>query len=150
MHIPASVQCHLINIIVFLSPGLHTSRLYIKDWSILGKREAPQLCYKTMRITGQQHCTVQNTFWRMVSSWMLRRVTLLRTNVSEELSASIIRVTSIGELGTTLAVTSNRLPDTGIALFLYMQMMFVPHRKHVYGLPLSVTGMAWEKLDGLV
>jgi hypothetical protein len=33
---------------------------------------------------------------------------LLRTDVSEELSATIIRVTRIGELGTTLAVTSNR------------------------------------------
>jgi hypothetical protein len=31
----------------------------------------------------------------------------LRTDISEELSASIIRVTRIGELG-TLAVTSNR------------------------------------------
>jgi hypothetical protein len=39
---------------------------------------------------------------------MLRRVALLRTDVSEELSASIIRVTRIGELGTTLAVTSDR------------------------------------------
>jgi hypothetical protein len=33
---------------------------------------------------------------------------LVRIDVSEELSASIIRVTRIGELGTTLAVTSNR------------------------------------------
>jgi hypothetical protein len=39
---------------------------------------------------------------------MLRRVTLVRIDVSEELSASFIRVTRIGELGTTLAVTSNR------------------------------------------
>jgi hypothetical protein len=31
-----------------------------------------------------------------------------RTDVSEELSASFIRVTTIGELGTTLAVTTNR------------------------------------------
>jgi hypothetical protein len=38
---------------------------------------------------------------------MLRRGTLVRTDVSEGLSASIIRVTRIGELG-TLAVTSNR------------------------------------------
>jgi hypothetical protein len=38
---------------------------------------------------------------------MLRHVALVRTDVSEELSASIIRVTRIGELG-TLAVTSNR------------------------------------------
>jgi hypothetical protein len=37
---------------------------------------------------------------------MLRRVALVRTDVSEELSASIIRVTRMGELG-TLAVTSN-------------------------------------------
>jgi hypothetical protein len=33
---------------------------------------------------------------------------LVRTDVSEEFSASIIRVTRIGELGSTLAVTSNR------------------------------------------
>jgi hypothetical protein len=39
---------------------------------------------------------------------MLRRVALVRTDVSEELSASIIRVTRIGEVGTTLVVTSNR------------------------------------------
>jgi hypothetical protein len=39
---------------------------------------------------------------------MLRRVALVRTDVSEELSASI-RVTGIGELETTLAVISNRL-----------------------------------------
>jgi hypothetical protein len=39
---------------------------------------------------------------------MLRHVALVRPDVSEELSASLIRVTRIGELGTTLAVTSNR------------------------------------------
>jgi hypothetical protein len=37
---------------------------------------------------------------------MLRRVALVKTDVSEELSTSFIRVTRIGELGTTLAVTS--------------------------------------------
>jgi hypothetical protein len=35
---------------------------------------------------------------------MLHRVTLVSTDVSEERIASIIRVTRIGELGTTLAV----------------------------------------------
>jgi hypothetical protein len=45
----------------------------------------------------------------MASSGMLRRLALVRTDVSEELSASIIRVTRIDELGKTLAVTSNRL-----------------------------------------
>jgi hypothetical protein len=44
----------------------------------------------------------------MASSGMLRRVTLVRTDVSEKRSASFIRVTRICELGTTLAVTSNR------------------------------------------
>jgi hypothetical protein len=39
---------------------------------------------------------------------MLRRVALVKTDVSEEPSASFIRVTRIGELGTTLAATSNR------------------------------------------
>jgi hypothetical protein len=43
----------------------------------------------------------------MASSATLRRVTLVRTDVSEELSAGVIRVSRIGVLGTTLAVTSN-------------------------------------------
>jgi hypothetical protein len=43
---------------------------------------------------------------RMVSSGMLHHVALVKTGVSEELSASFIRLTRIGELGTTLAVTS--------------------------------------------
>jgi hypothetical protein len=45
---------------------------------------------------------------RIVSSGMLRRVALVSTDVSEELSASFIRMARIGELGTTLAVASNR------------------------------------------
>jgi hypothetical protein len=44
----------------------------------------------------------------MATSEMLRRVTLVTTDVSEELCASFIRVIRIGELGTTLVVTSNR------------------------------------------
>jgi hypothetical protein len=36
----------------------------------------------------------------MVSSEMLRHVAPVRTDVSEELSTSIIRVTRIGEVGT--------------------------------------------------
>jgi hypothetical protein len=45
---------------------------------------------------------------RMPSSVMLRLVALVKTDTSEERSASIIRVTRIGELGTKLSVTSNR------------------------------------------
>jgi hypothetical protein len=50
----------------------------------------------------------EQVFCRMVSSGMLRHMALVRTDVSEERSASFIRVTRIGELGTTLAVTSNQ------------------------------------------
>jgi hypothetical protein len=44
----------------------------------------------------------------MLSSGMLRRVDLVRIDVSEEPSSSFIKVTRIGELGTTQAATSNR------------------------------------------
>jgi hypothetical protein len=37
---------------------------------------------------------------------MLRRVALVKTDVSEEFRASIIRVTRIGEIGTTLTVVT--------------------------------------------
>jgi hypothetical protein len=39
---------------------------------------------------------------------MLRRAAIVRTDVSEELRAFLIRVTRIGELGKKLAVTSNQ------------------------------------------
>jgi hypothetical protein len=78
----------------------------------------------------------------MQSSGMLRPVALVRTDASEELSASFIRVTRIGELGTTLAVTSNRrtlprnIPDEGSAKFLRnvgsykSHMAYHPRRHH--------------------
>jgi hypothetical protein len=44
----------------------------------------------------------------MSSSGMLHRVGLVRTDGSEERSASFIRVTRIGELRTTLPVTNNQ------------------------------------------
>jgi hypothetical protein len=47
----------------------------------------------------------------MVSSGILRRVALLRSDFSEELSASFIRVTRIGELGTTLAANYARCEE---------------------------------------
>jgi hypothetical protein len=44
----------------------------------------------------------------MISFGILRRVALVRTDISEELIASFTRVTRTGEPGTMLALTSNR------------------------------------------
>jgi hypothetical protein len=49
---------------------------------------------------------------------MLRRVAVVRTDGSEELSASFIRVGRIGELGTTLAVTNNRRTQRSVCQLL--------------------------------
>jgi hypothetical protein len=46
----------------------------------------------------------------MASSGMLRCVALVRTDVSEELSASIIRVTGIGEFGTLAVISNYKVP----------------------------------------
>jgi hypothetical protein len=56
----------------------------------------------------------------MASSGMLRCVTLVRANVSEELSATFIRLTRIGELGTTL-VTASVVPSSPILVTLIMK-----------------------------
>jgi hypothetical protein len=49
----------------------------------------------------------------MPSSGLLRHVAVVRTNVSEEHIAFIIRVTRIDELGTALAVTSKQSHHQG-------------------------------------
>jgi hypothetical protein len=53
--------------------------------------------------------------------WVLRRVSLVTPDVSEEPSASIIRVTRIDELGIML-VTAN-------AVYWDLKTQFIPHRK---------------------
>jgi hypothetical protein len=60
----------------------------------------------------------------MSSSGMLRRVALVRTDVPEEPSASIIRVTIIGELETIrLLVTANVVPSSPILVTLMMEAL---------------------------
>jgi hypothetical protein len=65
----------------------------------------------------------------MPSSGILRRVALERTDVSDERSASIIRVTRIGELGATsssvsrLLVTHNFIPSWPILISLMMEVL---------------------------
>jgi hypothetical protein len=54
----------------------------------------------------------------MACSGMLCHAALVRTDVSEELSASIIRVTTIGELG-TLPVTRNCFSSRGASVASY-------------------------------
>jgi hypothetical protein len=48
----------------------------------------------------------------MTSFGMLRSVTVVKADVSEEISACFIRVTRIGELGTTLAVSQRASYDS--------------------------------------
>jgi hypothetical protein len=53
---------------------------------------------------------------------MLRRVALVRTDVSEEISASLIRVTRINELGTTL-VRASVVPSSLILVALMREAL---------------------------
>jgi hypothetical protein len=76
----------------------------------------------------------------MASSWILRHVALVRTEVSEELSASVIRVTRIGELRTTLTVTSNRRTLLRMA-FLRSVRRFLVTASVVHSSPILVTLM---------
>jgi hypothetical protein len=62
----------------------------------------------------------------MAFSGMLRRVALVRTDVSEELNASIIKVTRIDELGTTLVVclvTAKVVPSSLVLVTLMMEAL---------------------------
>jgi hypothetical protein len=54
---------------------------------------------------------------------MLRRVTFVRTYVSEELNAYFIWVTRISELETTLAVNSNVVPSSPILVTLMKEAL---------------------------
>jgi hypothetical protein len=56
----------------------------------------------------------------MPSSGMLRRVALVRTDVSEELSASFIRVTRIGELGCIIHILNSEFHTSFLSHFVFL------------------------------
>jgi hypothetical protein len=76
---------------------------------------------------------------------MLRHLALVRTDVSKELSASFISVTKIGELGTTLAVTSNQRTlqrnTKGVMVYLRSVCQLLVTASVVPGSPILVTLM---------
>jgi hypothetical protein len=75
---------------------------------------------------------------------MLRHVALIRTDVSEELSALIIRMTRIGELGTMLAVTkqlTHLLANTiDASSYMHHQHKTLSSPKHLYTAYVRVYG----------
>jgi hypothetical protein len=59
----------------------------------------------------------------MPSSGTLHRVVVVRDYFSEEFTTSIIKMERIGELGTTLAVTSNIVHSSSSLFTLMMQVI---------------------------
>jgi hypothetical protein len=80
-----------------------------------------------------------STLRRTASSGMLRRVALVRTDVSEKLSASIIRVTRISTLGTTLDVTANRRTQRSNTKWWTIWRHYVPPKRRFLQQPRGVT-----------
>jgi hypothetical protein len=76
----------------------------LQHWApeVYTTRKKPKNCVQFPETNPRKHDHVKNGVF-----WDVTRVTLVRTDVSEKLSASFIRVTRIVELG-TLAVISNR------------------------------------------
>jgi hypothetical protein len=68
-------------------------------------------------------CSKYFWIWRMPSSEMWRRVALVRTNVSKAKITSVIRVTRIGELGITLAISSSwRILRADLKFYIVLQL----------------------------
>jgi hypothetical protein len=99
---PTTTSCHILAIKLF-SAELQTVLLHKPE---IFPEEIHNRCHRvvfSLCIGFSLH-----NDWRMPFSGILHRMALVRTNVLEEHSASIIRVTRIGELGTALAITSNQ------------------------------------------
>jgi hypothetical protein len=82
----------------------------------------------------------------MASSGMLRRVALVRTDVSGEPSASFIGVTRIGELGITLPAAINRRREnlkSYNTILLHLVTITIVDGKTIYRSPHSVV-LLWS------
>jgi hypothetical protein len=96
---PSSGMLHRVAVIrIDISEELCASIIRVKRIYELG----------TLAVTSNQRalgCWLRLTLFprRLASSGTLRHVALIATDVLEEFSASFIRVTRMGELGTTLA-----------------------------------------------
>jgi hypothetical protein len=67
-------------------------------------------CWSSAKMAGLENCTSSQKLsgsWRMPSSGVWHRVALVRTDVSEERIASIMRVTRISQPASALTLTSN-------------------------------------------
>jgi hypothetical protein len=91
---------------------LWTPRTTLPDSNIISVNSCDDQMYRISEqwaiVCGMSKAVNIGGLWRIVSSGMLCRVALVRTDVPEEPSAYFIRVTGIGELGKTQAATSNR------------------------------------------
>jgi hypothetical protein len=87
--------CHLLAVSVF---SLLTESMVLRTLGCI----KPKIAFPYIALISERIRKLYN-HWRMPSSWIWRRVSLLRTDISGKLIASIIMVTRIGKLGTTLA-----------------------------------------------
>jgi hypothetical protein len=95
---------------------------YCEECRLLGyktqirtSQETRCLRYKAQPVKAMEDLRTSRWWlWRMPSPGMWRRVTLVRTDVSEECTASIIKMQRISELGTLAATSSNFLVTVNV------------------------------------
>jgi hypothetical protein len=92
----------ILHLVVIHGTSETAVRILTKSTFTTKLREVQAKLIYTLQFHKIEQTKTKQTPWlsRMVSSGLLRRVALVRTNVSEEPSA-FIRVTTIGALGTT-------------------------------------------------
>jgi hypothetical protein len=99
--------CLIVQLVSLSRP---TDKCFIRSRLLLRATcpENATLFYLITLIIVEDSNQCNSSLYTEISSGMLRHVALVGTDFSEELIASFIMVTRIGELGTTLALTINR------------------------------------------